>query len=505
MAYLYKNEDWTIKDIDTVWKYIDKLARTKYGLDYYTPQIEIISADQMIGVCSTIGMPSYYHHWSIGKKVFETEEEYQNGHQGLAYELVVNTNPCIVYLMENNNMTMQTLVLAHAAVGHNNFFKNNYMFKEWSDAENIVTYLKYAKRYIAKCEEKHGAVEVEELLDCAHSLADNSVFRYKRHPKKTKVDQYSEAEWKEKFYNEVFSFITKEKSNPSDPEVDVETQKYYELWEVLGKAPPVFPEENLLYFLEKYSLTLKPWSREILRIVRVIAQYFYPQVHTKVMNEGWASFWHFEIMTDLMKQKKISGGNYLEFLSSHTGVVNQPITQKYHIPINPYWLGFNMFRDLKRICIDPTEEDREFLPNIAGRKDEWVDILKNIAYSYRDDSFIQQFLSPKLIREMGLFSCKYTENDTYGEIDEVHDDLGYDSIRQKLSNQMEFDFRTPNIQIVAAKEGKIILEYCDKYNRTLKKDELEEVLLNFGALYATDRDRVELRQRNFNEEKANDD
>ncbi len=119
---------------------------------------------------SSVGMPINYTHWSFGKKFIETEQRYKHGQQGLAYEIVINSNPCIAYLMEENTITMQALVMAHACYGHNSFFKNNYLFRSWTDASSIVDYLLFARHYISECEERYGVEEVEKLLDSCHAL-----------------------------------------------------------------------------------------------------------------------------------------------------------------------------------------------------------------------------------------------------------------------------------------------------------------------------------------------
>ena len=163
------------------------------------------------------------------------------------------------------------------------------------------------------------------------------------------------------------------------------------------------PQENILYFLEKAAPRLKPWQREILRIVRNIAQYFYPQKQTKVMNEGCATYCHHRIMTALHERGQITDGAFLEFLQSHTNVIRQPEFDDQHFGgINPYALGFAMMSDIERICIDPTEEDRAWFPEIAGNGNSWT-TLKEVWANYRDESFVAQFLSPRLIREWRMF------------------------------------------------------------------------------------------------------
>ena len=132
----------------------------------------------MLDAYASIGMPLFYKHWSFGKHFARNEAIYRAGMQGLAYEIVINSNPCISYIMEENTATMQALVIAHAAFGHNHFFKNNYLFQQWTDADGILDYLDFAKGYIAQCEERYGEAQVERLLDAAHALMSHGVHRY---------------------------------------------------------------------------------------------------------------------------------------------------------------------------------------------------------------------------------------------------------------------------------------------------------------------------------------
>src|SRR5690606_33476559 len=156
---------------------------------------------------------------------------------------------------------------------------------------------------------------------------------------------------------------------------------------------PAEPEENLLYFVEKHSPRLEPWQRELVRIVRKLAQYFYPQVQTKVMNEGWATFWHYNLLNRLYDKRLVNDGFMLEFLQSHTNVVCQRgFDERGFGGINPYALGFAMFTDLRRICEKPTTEDRRWFPEMAGS--DWGRVLDFAMRNFKDESFIGQFLSP---------------------------------------------------------------------------------------------------------------
>ena len=171
--------DWSFELIEQYHEVIRGTAE-RFKLDTYPNQLEIITAEQMMDAYASVGMPVNYRHWSYGKEFISTEKNYRRGYMGLAYEIVINSNPCISYLMEENTMAMQALVIAHAAYGHNSFFKGNYLFRMWTDAGSIIDYLVYAKNYVARCEERHGIDAVEELLDSCHALMNHGVDRYRR-------------------------------------------------------------------------------------------------------------------------------------------------------------------------------------------------------------------------------------------------------------------------------------------------------------------------------------
>src|SRR5271167_4439018 len=177
---LYDGPEWDFDKLKRVHDAIEVIARKELGLDVYPTQVEVITSEQMLDAYASVGLPLMYRHWSFGKRFAYNEILYRKGLQGLAYEIVINSNPCLCYVMEENSMTMQTLVIAHAAFGHNHFFKNNYLFQQWTDASGILDYLDFAKRYVASCEERHGVEAVETTLDAAHALMGQGVFRYRR-------------------------------------------------------------------------------------------------------------------------------------------------------------------------------------------------------------------------------------------------------------------------------------------------------------------------------------
>jgi len=440
---LFEGADWEFGTIQRCYDAIEKVALQEMGLDIYTNQIEVIGTEQMLDAYSSIGMPLFYKHWSFGKHFSRNEAMYRAGMQGLAYEIVINSNPCISYIMEENTAMMQTLVMAHAAFGHNHFFKNNYLFQQWTDANGILDYLEFAKRYVMECEERHGFEAVELVLDGAHALMNQGIFRYRR-ATKMKMGEY-ERRRRERLDDEARNYCDLWRTAPKPPNAREPTLSEQEARE--RKQRLHLPEENILYFLEKNSPVLESWQRELLRIVRNIAQYFYPQRQTKLMNEGCATFVHYHIVNRLYDRGLISEGALLEILHSHSNVVHQfGFDDQRFSGINPYALGFEMMRDIQRICVSPTQEDHEWFPDLAGR-DDWRGALKDIWANYRDESFVRQFLSPHLIRKLKLFLLSDKSEEPQFRVAAIHDAEGYRKVRSALADSYDISAADPDIQV----------------------------------------------------------
>lgn len=436
--------EWTPELLDEYYQEIETIAVEDFQLKTYPNQLEIISSDQMLEAYSTHAMPVMYNHWKFGKDFVANKSSYDKGQMNLAYEVVINSSPCIAYLMEENSIMMQALVTAHACFGHNAFFKNNYLFRDWTNASFIVDYLSFAKKFVAQCEEKYGQDNVEMFLDACHSIELYGVDKYRRNRNPSSMEVEAEKLKSMIFtdanYDDVLSqTIAKSKAkkkwgaNPFAAFKDME------------------PEENLLYFFEKKAPYLEEWQRELLRIVRKVAQYFYPQRQTKLINEGFATFTHYNIMNRLYEKGLVDEGFMLEFLESHTAVTRQvPYTHpgyKY-MGINVYSLGFRMFQDIKRICMEPTDEDREWFPDFAGNG-KWVETTNWAMENFRDESFVLQFLSPKLIRDYRMFAFEDLEMDSHITITDIHNKNGYANIRQKLAQMYDIQEILPNLQVTA--------------------------------------------------------
>jgi len=481
---LFEGSEWTFELLKKVYDAVEEIGAGELGLNLFPNAIEVISAEQMLDAYASIGMPQMYRHWSFGKRFVRDAALYRRGARPLAYELVINSDPCINHIMEENSMTMQTLVLAHAAMGHNHFFKNNYLFREWTRPDAILDYLEFAKTYVVRCEERHGVENVEAILDAAHALMSQGISRHPGTSKSTSLARERERVLKRLAYEE---------------------QSFSDLWRTLPKGTGAqmveaqtaagdakeaaeigLPEENLLYFLEKFAPRLDSWQRELLRIVRILATYFYPQRQTKLMNEGCATWTHYTIMNRLYEKGLLSEGSMLEFLHSHSSVVSQPDwNDKRFSGINPYALGFAMMRDIERMTLDPTDEDKAWFPEIAGSGDP-IGTLKMVWSDYRDDSFVMQFLSPKVIRDFRLFEVRDQADKPVVEVQSIQNEQGYRNVRRTLAQHYDVAAQEPDLQIVDADltgSRRLQLRHRVRNGVLLDKTGCERVLLHVARLW----------------------
>ena len=375
--------------LDELIYYNEKIEaiRDEIGLDCYTQEFEIISFEDMLCYDSYVGMPSHYPHWSYGKNYEKTKTLYSYNMTGLAYEMVINASPCLAYLMKDNSLVLQVLTIAHV-YGHNDFFKNNRMFKTYTRAELVIDMFKnHANRIREYIQDPSiGYNRVEAILDAAHAI------KYQCGMQTPGIGYKQEGE--------------------------------------------ELPEENLLAFLIHYG-DLEEWEKDILTIVMEESRYFVPQIETKIMNEGWASFWHYQILNRL----KLEPGMQIEFLKHHNNVIS-------NIPgrLNPYFLGFKMWEELYN------QYDGDFKSLAAIREVE------------RDASFIRNYLTYDLCTQTHLFEFK--EEERYYVVSEVSNQEGWRNIRSSLANQVG----TGSIPIIVAED-------IQKNNRTLmlahKYDERE--------------------------------
>ena len=361
---------------------IEKITK-EMGLDYYPQEFEIISFEDMLCYEAYVGMPSHYSHWSYGKTYDKLKTAYKYNLTGLPYEMVINSDPCIAYLMKDNTLLLQILTIAHV-YGHNDYFKNNRMFKEYTNAKLTVEKIKnHADRIRSYIHDPSiGYEAVEEIIDAAHSI------RYQCH-----------------------SF----RSTPFSPDEKVE-----------------YPYSNLLEFLSQWG-QLQEWQRDILQIIIEESRYFYPQIETKIINEGWATFCHYMILNQLELPDYLA----LEFYKVHNNVVCQAPGN-----LNPYHLGFKIWQSL----YERYEGDFSKLLEIRAQE--------------RDASFIRKYLTFDICLESHL--CEFQEEERYYLISEVADSEGYKQIRNSLANSVGMS-GLPIVQVkeMLQSENTLVLEHIE--------------------------------------------
>jgi spore cortex formation protein SpoVR/YcgB (stage V sporulation) len=378
-------------------------------------------------------------------------------------------------------MTMQALVIAHAAYGHNHFFKNNYQFQMWTQPDHIIDYLSFAKSYVAECEERYGDEAVESVLDAAHALMNQGVSRDLRPRPRNVMQREREKAAQRRAYEEatfdpIYRTLPEIVREGAAEPTDVQNQQRR-----LG-----LPEENLLYFLEKNAPKLEDWQRELLRIVRLLAQYFYPQRQTKMMNEGCATFVHYEILNRLYERGQLTDGTMLEFLHSHSSVIFQPaFNDRRFSGLNPYALGFAMMNDIRRIATEPTDEDKDWFPEYAGCGD-WMGTLRQAWADYRDESFVLQFLSPKLMRDFRLFVVDDDSKESAMDVAVIHDERGYRELRRRLARHYDIASQDPDLQITDADlsgSRRLVITHNVRNGVLLDKSEAERTLQYLSQLW----------------------
>jgi stage V sporulation protein R len=391
---------WDLKDLEE-WDARIREKVQEFGLDCYAQEFEVCDHVQMLGYMAYSGMPSHYPHWSYGKSYEKLKTLYDHGVSGLPYEMVINSNPALAYLMRDNSLALQVLTAAHV-YGHNDFFKNNFNFRHTRAEYTLSTFKAHATRVRAYIEDPSIGIEkVESILDAAHALS----LQCRRNLAVKKLDVESERKR-----------LIDGAQPREDPFYALHRRKAYQEPD-LRKVPPS-PEEDLLIFVRDYNPFLAEWEKDLLTIVHEQAQYFIPQIETKIMNEGWASYWHREILNGLELPQEL----HLEFLVRHNQVV-----RPHEGGLNPYHIGLKIWDSIRQRYDDPSESEvREF----HRPKGEGLKQMFEVRAADRDASFLRRFLTEELMREMDLFQYQTKGNDLV--VAEVSDQDGWKKIKETL-------------------------------------------------------------------------
>ena len=354
----------------------------RFGLDPFPQEFEICDYEDMLAYMVYSGMPSHYPHWSYGKSFEKLKTLYEYGVSGLPYEMVINSKPSIAYLMHDNSLALQVLTIAHV-YGHNDFFKNNFTFRSTRAEYTIETFKGHANRVRQYIEDPSiGLEKVEAILDAAHALS----LQCRRNLAIKKPTVVEERQMK-----------LEESEPPTDPFRAIH-RRHQHVEPDLDKVP-LYPDEDLLIFIRDHHPQFAEWERDLLTIVHEQAQYFVPQIETKIMNEGWASFWHKRILDTL----ELPQGLQLEFIVRHTQVL-RPTPGS----LNPYHIGMKVWEDIEKRWDHPTAEEIE---EYGPRKKTSKEKLFEVREVERDTSFLRRYLTEELIRELNLFEYKARGNE----------------------------------------------------------------------------------------------
>ncbi|EGL82801.1 SpoVR family protein [Caldalkalibacillus thermarum TA2.A1] len=374
-----------------------------FGLDFYPMRYEICPAD-IIYTFGAYGMPTRYSHWSFGKSFHKMKLQYDLGLSKI-YELVINSNPCYAFLLEGNSLIQNKLIVAHV-LAHCDFFKNNIRFSNTS--RDMVESMAASAERIRAYEIEYGKYEVEKFLDAVLAIQehiDPSLLR----PRLT-LDQHKKG---------------KEKQQQAKPK---KKGIYDDLWalEELNKKPeskprfssrkrfPEQPEKDLMLFLEEHSPELEDWQRDIMTMLREEMLYFWPQLETKIMNEGWASYWHVRILREL----DLSEEEAIEFAKLNASVLAPSRTS-----INPYYLGYKMFEDIEKRWDNPAKEEQERFGRKPGQGRNKIFEVREME---SDISFLRNYLTKELVEELDLYVFQRKGNEytiTDKDWEQVRDQL----------------------------------------------------------------------------------
>jgi len=387
--------EWSMDELKDWDEKICTMAK-EYGLNWYEIDYEVIDYNEMISAMAYTGLPTHYRHWSFGKAYERTHTLYNAGVQGLPYEMIINTDPSIAYLMLENSMYIHILTMAHC-VGHSDFFKNNRMFAQ-TDAKNALIKFKAAAKYVRTLIEDPtvGIYEVEKIFDACHAIK----YQVPRFPG---IKRLPPEELKQ-----LYAYRISEDDSGKYDNFDLD-------------KIPLERDYNLLAFIREHGRNLEEWQKNLIHIVEENSMYFIPQALTKIMNEGWAVLIHEKIVNDLGLPDKY----HLPFIKLHNQVIRPQLGQ-----INPYFLGYRIFKNI--------EKEYGFEECLLVRE------------VHNDITFLRKYLTRELCDEMNLFSYSFKKEKGYKTIDDVSDEPGWEIIRDDLIKTVGLN----SIPVVYVKEMK---------------------------------------------------
>lgn len=356
-----------------------------FGLDFYPMRYEICPAE-IVYTFGAYGMPTRFSHWSFGKSFHKMKMQYDFGLSKI-YELVINSNPCYAFLLEGNSLIQNKLIVAHV-LAHCDFFKNNARFSNTN--RNMVESMSVTAERINQYEMEYGTQAVESFIDAVLGIQehiDPNVVK----PRNLDKERYMELKQREL-----------REAQPSKP------GRYDDLWELdngdsaaksskpnlhefANRPFPPEPEKDIIWFIQQFSPVLEDWQRDMMSMLRDEMLYFWPQIETKIMNEGWASYWHQRIIREL----DLSSEETIEYAK-----LNSSVVQPSRHSLNPYYLGIKLFEDIEKRWDNPTKEERERYGRQPGQGRAKIFEVRELE---SDQSFLRNYLTKKLTEELDLY------------------------------------------------------------------------------------------------------
>lgn len=422
---------------------IDHLSEVAIRLGLQPPNVrfEIVPAEALYELAS-YHFPTRFAHWTHGATYYRQKTRYDFGLEKI-YELVLNTDPCLAYLLDTNNLVEHKLVIAHV-FGHADFFRRNIYFRE-TDRTMDQAAARHA-RIVQDLEDEHGIDAVERTLDAALALSFH-------------VDPTAVG-FREKSLAEYESERLRPASPPATP--------YDDLWYMTrrpeaarprARRVPAEPERDLLRFLASSSPILEEWQRTLLYMVREEWLYFYPNMRTKIMNEGYASFWHERIL----ENAALSPDEHVQFRRLHVGV----ISSGHRYTLNPYAVGYRIWRDIERRWEHPEEEETWYGQRFRREGGAGLAKVFAVAADYRDSEFVREFLTEQLIEELDLYAYGFVGNVQRQEGEWRVEDQPWQEIRNALVDELT-TLGVPSISVVDADyrgHGELLLVHDAASNR----------------------------------------
>ena len=454
-------------------KQIRERARS-YGLDFYDCIFEVCDYDEISEIAALGGFPNRYPHWRFGMEYERLRKQHHYG-LGRIYEMVINNDPCYAYLQESNPLVDQKLVIAHV-YGHCDFFKNNLWFSQTN--RKMMDEMANHATHVRKHVEKHGNNPVERWLDVClsleHLIDPHSMF-LNRGPMEQKKQEPRREEPSSGKLKSDKDYMDRWINPPSV--LAAEEQKLREERAKLRHVTPARPTRDVLAYLLEHE-RLDDWQADCLSIVREESYYYAPQAMTKVMNEGWASFWHSTLMTKHFVEAK----EVIDYADHHSGTVHMPPGN-----FNPYKIGIELFRDIEdRWNKGKFGKEYEESENL-GEKKKWDKGLGlgrakifEVRKIHNDVTFVDTFLTPDFCRRHQMFSFKHNDQHETYEIESRE--------FKKIKDRLLFGLTNFGQPIIRVKEGnyrnrgELYLQH-EHFGIDLKLDHAQDTLRHLNRLW----------------------